>query len=39
MLFIRTNADGAEDFKIATAPVAAPGAENWTDLCRISRAC
>ena len=31
-LFIRTNAGGAEDYKIVTAPVAAPGHENWTDL-------
>ncbi|HWJ72071.1 MAG TPA: S9 family peptidase [Kaistia sp.] len=31
-LFILTNADGAEDFKIVTAPVANPGRENWTDL-------
>lgn len=31
-LFILTNADGAEDFKVVTAPVAAPGRENWTDL-------
>jgi len=31
-LFIRTNADGAEDFKIMTAPVATPGAEHWVDL-------
>jgi oligopeptidase B len=31
-LIIRTNADGAEDFKIVTAPVAAPGRENWKDL-------
>jgi oligopeptidase B len=31
-LYIRTNADGAEDFKIVTAPVEAPGAENWRDL-------
>ncbi|WP_137151340.1 S9 family peptidase [Devosia sp. FKR38] len=31
-LFIRTNADGAEDFKIVVAPVDNPGAENWTDL-------
>ncbi|MBB5518650.1 S9 family peptidase [Amphiplicatus metriothermophilus] len=29
---IRTNADGAVDFKLATAPVAAPGRENWRDL-------
>ncbi|MDB5588262.1 MAG: family peptidase [Devosia sp.] len=32
VLFIRTNADGAEDFKVVTAPVATPGAEQWTDL-------
>jgi oligopeptidase B len=31
-LLIRTNADGAEDFKIVTAPVSAPEAENWRDL-------
>ena len=31
-LFILTNADGAEDFKIVTAPVATPGSEYWTDL-------
>jgi len=31
-LFIRTNADGAEDFKIVTAPAYNPGAENWRDL-------
>ena len=31
-LFIRTNADGAEDFKIVTAPADNPGAENWRDL-------
>jgi oligopeptidase B len=30
--FILTNADGAEDFKIVTAPVADPGRENWVDL-------
>ncbi|MBN8996533.1 MAG: S9 family peptidase [Rhizobiales bacterium] len=30
--FILTNAGGAEDFKIVTAPVAAPGRENWQDL-------
>ena len=29
---ILTNADGAVDFKIVTAPVAAPGRENWRDL-------
>jgi oligopeptidase B len=31
-LIILTNADGAEDFKIVTAPVAHPGRENWRDL-------
>jgi len=31
-LFILTNADGAEDFKIVTAPADAPGRENWRDL-------
>ena len=31
-LVIRTNADGAEDFKIVTAPASAPGRENWRDL-------
>lgn len=31
-LVIRTNADGAEDFKIVTAPTDAPGRENWRDL-------
>jgi oligopeptidase B len=32
LLYIRTNADGAEDFKVVTAPADAPGAENWVDL-------
>lgn len=32
MLVILTNADGAEDFKIVTAPVDAPGREHWRDL-------
>jgi oligopeptidase B len=31
-LFIRTNADGAEDFKIVSAPIADPGRENWVDV-------
>jgi oligopeptidase B len=31
-LFILTNADGAIDFKIATAPLHAPGRNNWRDL-------
>ena len=30
--FILTNAQDAEDFKIASAPVAAASAENWADL-------
>lgn len=30
-LVLLTNADGAEDFKIATAPVATPGREHWSD--------
>ncbi|HEY7765700.1 MAG TPA: S9 family peptidase [Aestuariivirgaceae bacterium] len=29
---VLANHDGAEDFKIATAPIAAPGPENWRDL-------
>lgn len=32
MLYMLTNADGAEDYKIVTAPADAPGAENWVDL-------
>ncbi len=31
-LFILTNADGAIDFKIVTAPLAAPERSNWRDL-------
>jgi oligopeptidase B len=31
-LVIRTNADKAEDFKIALAPLANPARENWDDL-------
>lgn len=30
--YILTNRDGAEDFKIASAPVASAGPENWTDV-------
>jgi oligopeptidase B len=29
---IRTNAGDAEDYKLVTAPVSAPGRENWVDL-------
>ncbi len=32
VFFILTNADGAKDFKIVTAPVTDPGRANWTDL-------
>ena len=32
LLYIRTNADGAEDYKIVTVSAEAPAAENWTDL-------
>ena len=31
-LYLLTNADGAEDFKIVTAPAATPDAEHWIDL-------
>ncbi|GAB5511137.1 MAG: S9 family peptidase [Hyphomicrobiales bacterium] len=31
VLIILTNADGAEDFKLMSAPIAAPGRVNWTD--------
>ena len=31
-LMFLTNADGAEDFKIATAPLAQPGRAHWRDL-------
>ena len=31
-LIIRTNADGAEDFKIAWTPLTTPGREYWRDL-------
>ncbi len=30
--FILTNADGAEDFKIVTAPIGSPGRQHWTPL-------
>lgn len=31
-LLITTNADGAEDFKLVTAPAATPGREHWAEL-------
>jgi oligopeptidase B len=33
-LIILTNHDGAEDFKIVSAPLATPSADNWTELVR-----
>jgi oligopeptidase B len=30
-LFIRTNTDGAEDFKIVSAPLASPGRSSWIE--------
>jgi len=30
-LYIRTNANGAEDFKIVSAPLSSPGAASWSD--------
>ena len=38
-LFLRTNADGAEDFKIVTAPVATPGRANWVDVVPYRQGC
>src|SRR5262249_51271732 len=32
VLFIHTNADGAEDFKIAVTPLAQPDRAHWRDL-------
>jgi len=36
VLIVLTNADGAEDFKIAIAPLKNPGRANWRDLIRHS---
>ena len=36
---IKTNRDGAEDYKIMTAPVASPDLENWTDLIPYREGC
>jgi oligopeptidase B len=36
---IRTNKDGAEDYKIMMAPVADPRPENWTDLIPHKQGC
>lgn len=32
LLYLVTNADGAEDFKLCVAPLATPGREHWVDL-------
>jgi oligopeptidase B len=37
VFLILTNADGAEDFKIVTAPVASPAPANWRDLSAQAR--
>jgi oligopeptidase B len=31
LFYLLTNADGAEDYKIVSAPIATPDAEHWTD--------
>lgn len=31
-LYIRNNADGADDYRISVAPLAEPGRENWKDV-------
>jgi len=38
-LIIRTNADGAEDFKIVTAPVEKPARDGWRDLVAHTAGC
>lgn len=38
-LFIHTNADGAEDFKIVEAPIEAPQANNWKDVIAHRKGC
>jgi oligopeptidase B len=38
-LFVRTNADGAEDFKIMSAPLASPGRPGWIDEVPHRRGC
>lgn len=37
--FILTNAGGAEDFKLMTAPTTSPGRENWQDLIPYKPGC
>ena len=39
LLYLRTNADGAKDFKIVTAPVATPAKAQWTDLVQHVAGC
>ncbi len=38
-LFIRTNADGAEDFKIVEAPLATPDRSHWRDFVPYREGC
>jgi oligopeptidase B len=38
IFFILTNADGAKDFKIMTAPASDPARANWRELGRTKRA-
>ncbi len=38
-LFIRTNADGAEDFKLVEAPLASPSRQNWRDVAPYRAGC
>jgi oligopeptidase B len=38
-LFILTNADGAEDFKIVEAPLASPGKTHWKDVVAHRKGC
>ena len=38
-LYLRTNADGAEDFKLVSAPLATPGRAHWVDETAHRRGC
>ena len=38
-IFIRTNADGCEDFKIVEAPIATPSREHWRDVLPYQPGC
>jgi oligopeptidase B len=39
VFIIKTNRDGAEDYKIMTAPIDSPAPENWTDLIAYREGC